>query len=536
QKGDLDVQMDGGSAVLQLPAPLVPAGFEGSDQTKPDAGYTPPQLIDEEFYGSFKGAYRGTETPMTEVSGAGAGFATIETRIPLVELTTPQIIKVFTNIVVSVKHLKGTEDFDCPISWDAWTSLFPFINGAALRESFTIKGLRIETSRSAHYLIVTPKEYRDDLNEFALWKQSKGLNVDFAYVGTAAGSDVAPDRNAIDSYLENYFRKNYCHGVYVLLIGDVDVIPSGRSSRVTGDPDGADADSDHVYEVLGSDRFPSLYVGRLSINSPAELKMQLQKILSYERSPAFGDWPTKATLAANSQNDDGTMGVSASFPSKYAAAVNAITAYGGYSSPPTFQKLHAGAASAAVTRAVNADVINAINEGRGQVLYRGHGDGNSWTFGWDGSSSSGTPFSASGQLPLLNNSQIFPIVYAIACQNGRLRNSDAISEQWMSRTNGAVAHFGASVNSWTGENHERAKGIFRALYESGFTRLGPALAEAERISHAVTGGGDAWDSNTFAYNLLGDPELTVRKKAVNRFNLTAVLTNINSIAVIRIRD
>ncbi|MSU20962.1 MAG: hypothetical protein EXS30_06155 [Pedosphaera sp.] len=537
QKGDLDLQFSGGSMTLQLPFPLAPAGFEGSDQIRVDNnGYIPPQLIDEEFYGSFKGAYRGTELPLSEVSGAGAGFATVETHVPLVEVANPQVIKVFTNLVVSVKHLKGTEDFDCPISWDAWTCIFPFINGAALRESFTVKGLSIEKSRSAHYLIVTPKEYRSDLNAFALWKQSKGLNVDFAYMGTAAGSDVAPDRTAIDAYLEAYFRKNYCHGVYVLLIGDVDVIPSGRSTRVTGGPDGADADSDHVYEVLGNDRFPSLYVGRLSINSSAELKVQLQKILSYERDPAPGDWPTKATLAANSQNDDASMGVSASFPSKYAAAVNAIASYGSYSSPPTFQKLHAGAASAAVVRAVNADVISAVNEGRGQVLYRGHGGGTTWTSGWDGSSSSGTPFSASAHLPLLNN-KIYPIVYSIACQNGRLRNTEAISESWMSRTNGgAVAHFGASVNSWTDENHERAKGIFRALYESGFTRLGPALAEAERISHSVTGGGDAWDSNTFAYNLLGDPELTVRKKTVFRFNLVGLITNLNTTAVIRVRD
>ena len=97
---------------------------------------------------------------------------------------------------------------------------------------------------------------------------------------------------------------------------------------------------------------------------------------------------------------------------------------------------------------------------------------------------------------------------------------------------GAVAHFGASVNSFTSENHERAKGIFRALYESGFTRLAPALAEAERISHSATGGGSGWDNNTFAYNLLGDPELTVRKRAVPRLvnlsGLIAVLTNFHN--------
>jgi hypothetical protein len=302
--------------------------------------------------------------------------------------------------------------------------------------------------------------------------------------------------------------------VYVLIVGDVDVIPSGRSTRVVADPDGNDGDSDHVYEVLGNDRFPSLYVGRLSVNSAAELQTQLGKILSYERSPVGGDWPRRATLAANSQTDSGCYGVCADFPSKYAAAVNAITSYGGYASTPIFQTLHAGAASAAVTRAVNQDVINAINAGRGQVLYRGHGGGTSWVSGWDGSGTgSGSSFTSGTHIPQLNN-RAYPIVYSIACQNARLRLSDSIAEAWLSSSNGAVAHFGASVNSYTSENHERAKGIFRALYESGYTRLGPALAKAECISYGTTGGGSGWDNNTFAYLLLGDPELTVRKRRV----------------------
>jgi hypothetical protein len=452
-----------------------------------------------------------------------------------VTVLDPSTIEIFTTVLVNIKHLKGTEDFDCPLSWDNWIFKLPFINGEAIREALTAKGLKIEASRSAHYLIVTPREYRDELNTFALWKQSKGLNVDFAYVGNATGDDVAPDRAALDAYLEAYFKKNYCHGVYVLLVGDTDVIPTGRSTRVVASPDAADGDSDHVYEVLGSDRFASLYVGRLSVNSAGELTDQLAKILSYERDPVAGDWPLQATLAANSENDDGSNGVSASHPSKYAGAVNAIATYGSYDSPPTFQRLHAGAANNATPRAVNQDVTDAIDAGRGHVLYRGHGGGSSWVSGWDGSSNSGDSWTATDIAGL--NNRAFPIVYSIACQNGRIRNNESIAESWMSRAGaGAVAHWGASVNSYTSENHERAKGIFRALYESGFSRLAPALAEAERISHAATGGGGSWDNNTFCYLLLGDPELTVRKKAVSRFKVTAFMTNLVSGTVILLRE
>jgi hypothetical protein len=506
----LTVQSDQGTEV-KLELPIAPAGFQGSDE-----GYTAPELVDEEFYASFSGEYRGSEQTLSSVERVRSS-SQVRFSLPLFAVLKPGLVQISTNLVIELKHLAGVEDYECPFSWDEWNFKNPVINGIALLESLTAKGLKIEASRSAHYLILTPRAYRVELDEFALWKQSKGLTVDFAYVGTGGTDDVPPDRNAIDAYLEEYFHKNYCHGVYVLLIGDTDVIPTGRSNFVEAAPDGNDADSDHVYEVLGGDRMASLYVGRLSVNSAEELRNQLTKILSYERNPPPGSWPRRVVLAANSENDDGTRGVSASFPSKYAAAVNAIASYSYPLGAPTFKVLHAGAASASADRAVNEDVRDAIHEGCGQVMYRGHGDGNSWLAGWDGSSVNGSGWSRTTQIPLLTN-QIFPIVYSIACQNARIRNNESLAEAWMSRVGGgACAHWGASVNSSTGENHERAKGVFRAIYESGFTRLGPALADAERYSMEVTGGGYEWDNNTFCYILLGDPEMTIRKGLVGSF-------------------
>lgn len=499
------------STTLTLSHPLAPAGYDAYDQVSGENGFTAPTLIDADFYRNYQGAYSGVEAPVTSVRKMGA-YSTVEMRTPLFEMVNATNISFHTNLVLEVTHLQGTEDFDCPISWDSWMFNIPFMNGEALRSAMTAKGLAIEASRSAHYLILTPRSFRSTLDEFALWKQNKGLNVDFAYVGSdSVLDDVAADRNAIDAYIETFFKINYCHGLYVLLVGDVDIIPAGRSSHIGADPDGATADSDHVYAVIGDDIFSSVYVGRLPCHNTAELQVQLDKILSYERDPVGGNWPTMATLAANSQNDDETAYVSSSFPSKYAAAVNAIANYGGYTSPPTFEVLHAGAANYTVTRAVNQDVVDAVNQGRGQVLYRGHGSGTGWVAGWDGN---GTAFTASIHLPLLHNG-VFPIIYSIACQNGRLRDPGCIGREWMLHDDGgAVAHWGATVNSNTDENHNRAKGIFRAIYESGFTRLGPALAEAERISYALTGGGDGWLNNTFCYMLLGDPEMTIRKESI----------------------
>lgn len=515
---------------LTLDHPIAPAGFEGSDQVTQNDGFTAPRLVDVEFYESFKGEFQGEEPVLSGINAYGP-FSGAELGLPLLKLTAPGVLQVAQGYRFFVKHLAGAEDFTCPLPWDHWIFSFPFINGQAIRDSLTVKGLAIEASRSARYLILCPKDWRPTLSAFALWKQAKGLNVDFAYVGP--GGDMAANRNDIDAYIEAYFKTHYCHGVYVLICGDQDVIPSGRSNLIVCGPDTVNADSDHRYEVIGSSKFPSVYVGRLSANSTTELSVQLNKILNYERRPPAGDWPRRATLCANSQMDNGDYGVNSEWPTKYSKAVEDTVNYGSYLSPPIFQTLHAGAASTAVTRATNADVVAALNAGRGQILYRGHGGNTSWVSGWDGSgssSSSGSSFTAGTHVAALTNT-VLPIVYSIACVNGRMNQNDCIGESWMSRVGGgAVAHFGASENSYTGENHERTKGIFRAIYEDGYTRLGPMLARAEAISHATSGGGGSWDNNTFAYNLLGDPEMEIRRNTVPNIpfltGLTTVITKL----------
>ena len=484
-------------------------------------GYSVPFVKDNNYYDNSDGhrydseLYSGTEASYKDLGEAGL-FNASEMSVPMLQTANGGYGILLSNkITIKIRYPGGPIGrLNCPISWDQWRHVMPFINGYALKASLASKSILIDAKKRARYLILTKREYRDELNQLAEWKESKGLRVEFAYVGSGVGDHVEADRDAIDEYIENYYRKNHYYGVYALLVGDIGCIPSGRSDHQDAGPDWGSADSDHIYEVIGDALFPSVYVGRLSVDSSEELNIQINKILNYEKNPTFGLWPKKALLAANSQNQNNNYGVDPTFPSKYAAAVNSIATYGGYTDAPTFNVFHAGAANNTDPRAENQDVIEAINYEVGHVLYRGHGSSTSWVSGWDGSSTTGNAFDQSVELQLLTN-DAYPIVYSISCQNGRINRSDCIAENWMSMENaGAVGHYGASINSYTTENHERAKGIFRAIYESGFTKLAPALAEAERISSTVSGTNNSWKSNTFHYILLGDPELTIRRNEV----------------------
>lgn len=529
---------------LKLPAPLAPAGYSGLDQTHfvPSVptreqeinDFVPPQLIDWEFYQRFPSeGYSGAEAPYSAPSGMGT-FSVIEPRAPLVTALSPETVRVHARAQVVIEHPGGIVRPDISrhtqeIGWDAWKFKPPFMNGHALREQLRIWDIEILPIRMARYLILTPRGYLENLQEFIQWKRSKGLHVQVWTIGNADTDHLPPNRNQIDEALEAYHQNGFWRTTYVLIVGDHNVIPSGRTNRIIASPDFSDGDSDHVYAVIGNDRFASLKVGRLSVNSASELDTQLNKILAYENGEIsvglLNNWPRRVSLLANSENDDGSKGVSLSHPSKYAQAVNQIASYSNYSNPPFFDKHHAGASNHATSRATNQDVIDAINVGRGQVLYRGHGSGTSWLSGWDGSSSYGAEFGPTHIDSLTNN--VLPIVYSIACQNNRIRLNQSKGEQWMSKQDGgAVAFWGATVNSYTLENHNRSRAVFRAIYESNIARLGPALAEANRISWGMTGDDAAFDNNAFTYLLLGDPEMSIRREGINLIDPNIVLNPI----------
>jgi hypothetical protein len=479
---------------------LLPAGFQGQDAVAPvSQGYTPPELLDQTYY-SGPGAL-GDLTPVLAAPRSAGRLANLPLRQPLFRLTSLTAGEFVAKTRLHVSHAKGTEDFARRPAWDAWMGMPRFINGAGVVDSLIIKGFEPLAVRQAHYLILTPQATRPALEEFAQWKRKKGLHVNFAIVREMLGGegDVDADRDAIDAYIENYYAQHAEEGVFVLLVGDVDILPSGHNTATTG-PDYLDADSDHVYEALGDSILPApgLSVGRLSCNRGTELQTQLNKILTYERSPAVGDWPQRATLCANKQD----------YPLKYTAAVLGIWDYDYFVDPPTFNLLLAGSPDPDFI-GTTPRLVEEINDGRGWILYRGHGGSESWGNGWDAGGDEFDP----DDVMLLNNS-VTPIVASIACQTGRIKYDDCLGERLMAHPQGAVAFYGATLNTHTEENHVRAKALFRAVYEFGEQHLGRALNLVDELSEQPGWGVFDWWDNVYSYLLLGDPEMTIRRKPV----------------------
>jgi hypothetical protein len=95
--------------------------------------------------------------------------------------------------------------------------------------------------------------------------------------------------------------------LYLLLVGDVPesprqnggvpthYVPATINVRWGSEPVIA---SDHPYADLDDDDLPDLAVGRLPVDSPAELRLLVRKIMAYESNPDFGLWRRRVNFVA----------------------------------------------------------------------------------------------------------------------------------------------------------------------------------------------------------------------------------------------
>ncbi|MDD4205641.1 MAG: C25 family peptidase propeptide domain-containing protein, partial [Candidatus Delongbacteria bacterium] len=133
------------------------------------------------------------------------------------------------------------------------------------------------------YLIVaaTALNGNADLNRFIAWKKQKGFNVIVNYVATT--STIFTN----DAWVENQYNTLNPKPSFLLIIGDKD----GTYGVMTEAPvllGGSNVSvSDLEYGVIGTtataNRIPSIYVGRMSVRSTAELTAQVDKTLWYEK-------------------------------------------------------------------------------------------------------------------------------------------------------------------------------------------------------------------------------------------------------------
>ena len=387
----------------------------------------------------------------------------------------------YTELEVRIVHKGNIQDLQ-PIS-PFWQKMYGpvILNGPQIWKYFPKWPFNYLRGK---YLIITGDKFVSQIMPLATWKVMKGLDVTIVKVSTIGATDTA-----IKKYIQDFYEDNLGYRIYVLLVGDVGDIPVHYYPGLFN----SDIASDHYYAcVRGSDDYPDLYIGRISVVDDASLTVIVDNILQYEQSPPFGNWVRQALLAAHEQN----------YPYKYTQCKQEIKDYSYNWITPVFTTAFGGQ-----TGISNTTVTNAINSGMGIVNYRGHGDYTMW-WHWNLLYQDFT----SNDVINLNNGDYTPIVYAICCRNNWIDYTvgDVIGETWL-KSGKAVAHLGATRDSPTLVNHDFDKYLFKATFDDKIVQLGQVMNYAKnRVLNDYT----ASDPNALGearmYMLLGDPEMTIR--------------------------
>ena len=341
------------------------------------------------------------------------------------------------------------------------------------------------------YLIITPPNYVNYLQNWAEWKTRMGYSTVIATTnetGTTFGS--------IKTFIYEAYTEWEVPPEYLVLIGDED---SGMPTYfIPGFYYPWDC-ADHEYVLLeGTDYFPEMFVGRLSIDNTTQLQAIINKMFNYEKDPYVGqtEWYDRALMISDHSGAE-----SCRYTKEFCEDQLEFAGYGDVE-------------NAYYPSAQTSQIAQEINQGVSFVNYRGYGGSTYWTMSmWN--------FWDVGDIENLQNGWMTPVVTSMVCGGGNFAYSGdpCFGEAWIREANrGAVAFCGPSeVSTHTKWNNNLDCGLYWGMFRANLNHFGPALLYAKMelwldYPHNRSGVGSPTNSVGFyfyVYNLLGDPGLNM---------------------------
>ncbi len=348
-------------------------------------------------------------------------------------------------------------------------------------------------------LVITTSRDEDAIQPYIDWKREKGFNVSKQVVetGTLVKDLIQQEYDANPNLL------------YVQLVGDWADVKSelGTSSNLPMDPD--------LGCVSGSDNFPDIAIGRISANSAADVTLQVNKIINYEKNPASGNnWLTTATGIASDQGpgDDNEKDYE-----------HEDVIWNDKLDPFTYDSYNA----IYDPSASSADVSTAVNNGTGIINYTGHGSSTSW----------GTTGFSNNDVNNLTNGEMLPIIFSVACNNGEFNlSSDCFAEAWVKKENGGAVMFLGSTISQPWDPPMRGQDYFNDVLIGGYdydahsgqsgintneerTFIGSVIVNGFNLMLSESETSD--DINTaHTWTTFGDPAMQIRTKSPAELTLS----------------
>ncbi len=373
----------------------------------------------------------------------------------------------------------------------------------------------LTSTTGADVIMIVPAEFEAALQPLVARRESQGRRVKVVHV-----EDIYPLFNggvlhpeAIRALIV-YASANWPAPAprYLLLVGDGHFNFKGYNPALYGafvpvrippylaflDPDQGEVPVDTRYGDLDGDGLPELMVGRLPVNSAAELSAVVQKLLAYEDLPPDA-WMHQALFVA----DDGNT-----YDEGYASTLDKLSrdyVPVGVQTATVYMKDYCGAIDYTKCPSATRALTETWSQGAALLTYSGHGSIHRWAH---------EPLIYNTQLPTLRPHTGLPFLLSMDCWDGywmfppKYPAQDATDVRSIGEwtvvalaDRGAIATFGPAGLGYLNIENAMARAIYNALFNSGDRNLG-GLTRVAR---------NAVPSSYLArtYTLIGDPTLNL---------------------------
>lgn len=254
-------------------------------------------------------------------------------------------------------------------------------------------------------IVICPPEYMEAMQPFIDWKNESGRPTTLVNLAEIGGND----EEAIKAFIHSHYSNPEENLTYILLVGDYnDITPKfitgGRSDIWFG-------------QLEGDDYYPEVFVGRISVESIADVENQINKVICYER-----DIDKEATWLNKGMGIGSTEGAGAGHNGGESDCqhIDYIRDTLLHYTYDTITRLYSGMGAG-----VNPDMLTeSFNNGVGICNYCNHGTQSGWHVG----------NFTNDHVNALTNDYKWPFIWSSACFNGGF-SGNCFAEAWMRATN-----------------------------------------------------------------------------------------------------
>ncbi len=350
-------------------------------------------------------------------------------------------LKVLNNLKIKVDFV-GADMLKTNQLYQKYGSVFSSLPTQTVAYQLNMQRREFIGNMPITYVIVADRAYEQVLQDFVVWKTKKGFKVIEAYTDNPnVGHTVA----SIKAYCANLYN-NPPNGInppsFILVVGDVEVIPATQHTEVNDDPF-SDLD---LAEYTG-DYLPEVNFGRWSADNPQQVADIVAKSVRYEKLLMANIDYLRQTLlvAGDDEGYEDTYGGGAIYYADHYYANPAHNINSHTFLQNTIETWPNGNAQA------HDSIMENINRGVSLANYTAHCSPDGWAE---------PSFSQSDLNQYITNNDKFGIWIGNCCQSYKFDENESFGEMAIRKPNaGVVGYIGGSQYTYWDEDYWWGVGI-----------------------------------------------------------------------------